>query len=1001
MSYSNHDIERVRKSADIRDFVPNLSGRGATQYTKCPNCGKEGKNKGLCVTHKNNIDIAKCFSCGFTLNGAIDAEKYFSNVDFPEALKRVASRCGIYLETDEEKRQRSIDSNKRKAKKSFCLAQLEASGLAVDDVTAEVQLDSKDGVAYVQTFRRGGMDKFFNVNNSDDEMLIYYYDLWGNPVQYATRGAAGHLKPYIRVRWSNPALHLDKDGREVKYQTPKGAPTKFYIPQFIRTKFLKNTHIETLIIQEGEKKAEKACKHGIASVGIQGIYNIGNAETGLIQDLQYLVQQCTIKNVVLLMDSDWDNLHRNIQIGDHVDQRPNQFAKAVIKFKQYIQTMHNIGVSVDVYFGHINANENGDKGIDDLLVNTLKGREDVLAKEIDTVIHTHDGKGTFLDIHKISSKTEFQIKDFWSLNDRDGFFERHKAQLLELPQFRFAKINYRIEDGKLIQASKYSSDRDFWIVGCNDKGKKTVEFDYIEALQFISANGFYRIHTSDLEVDQYKFVRIDDGVVSQSGPTEIRDFVYYYALQACKDRDVHTMLASRLGSLLGSDKLERLSKIDDSFDKFEPHIQRLFYRNGQLQITSRGIEFGDILGQVWQDKVIRRKFKRIPIIDRIEFDQSRGFVVYPTEEGANCEFFKFLQNVSNFWNIPGYTPTATDEMEFNQHIVNKITSIGFLLCDYKYQTELKAIVAMDGQMGEVSQSNGRTGKSLVGVAVKMMLEQTTIDGKTLKNDDDYIYSNVTLRTRNVFIDDVRVNFDFERFFAAVTGDLAVNPKTKARFIIPNEKSPKFYITTNHAINAHNRSALERITFMAFSDWYNDNHRPIDDFGHQFFADWDEDQWCLFDNFMAECVMFYFKSLAEGWYRTGQGAVPPPMRDITMRTLKQQMGEAFVQWAEMFFDESGHNLNDRMGRKSMYDACHSQFPDSKFGITPSNFRNKIILFCQFKGYHFNPSKPNKEGITFGDWIKEHPGESFIGSADKSGGNEYFSVFSTEKARKEPF
>ena len=1001
MRYSEYDIEKVRKASDIRDSVPNLSGRGATQYTKCPQCGKEGKNKGLCVTHKGNMDIAKCFSCGFVLNGAIDAEKYYGNVDFLEALRRVASRCGIFLESEEEKRQRSIDTNKRKMKKSFCQAQLEASGLSTEDVTAEVQLESKDGVAYVQTFRRGGMDKFFNVNTSDDEMLIYYYDLWGNPVQYATRGAAGHLKPYIRVRWSNPALHLDKDGREVKYQTPKGAPTKFYIPQYIRTRFLKNTHIETLIIQEGEKKAEKACKHGIASIGIQGIYNIGNAETGLIQDLQYLVQQCTIKNVVLLMDSDWDNLHRNLQIGDHVDQRPNQFAKAVIKFKQYIQTMHNLGVSVDVFFGHINANEKGDKGIDDLFVNTLKGREDVLAKEIDIVIHTHDGKGTFLDIHKISSKTEFQIKDFWGLNDRDAFFERHKSQLLELPQFRFAKINYRIEDGKLIQASKYSSDRDLWIIGSNDKGRKTVEFDYIEALQFISANGFYRIYTSDLEVDQYKFVRIDDGVVSLSGPTEIRDFVYHYALQACKDRDVHSMLASRLGSLLGPDKLERLAKIDDSFDKFEPHIQRMFYRNGQLQITSRGIEFGDILGQVWQDKVIRRKFKRIPIIDHIEHNPDFGFLVHPTENGMNCEFFKFLLNVSNFWNIPGYTPSATDEMEYQQHIVNKITSIGFLLCDYKYQTELKAIVAMDGQMGEVSQSNGRTGKSLVGVAVKMMLEQTTIDGKTLKNDDDYIYSNVTLRTRNVFIDDVRVNFDFERFFAAVTGDLAVNPKTKARFIIPNEKSPKFYITTNHAINANNRSALERITFMAFSDWYNDNHRPIDDFGHQFFADWDDEQWCLFDNFMAECVMFYLKSLSEGWYRNGQGAVPPPMRDITMRTLKQQMGEAFVQWAEMFFDESGHNLNDRMGRKAMYDACHSSFPDSKFGITPSNFRTKLILFCQFKGYHFNPNKPNKEGITFGDWLKEHPGESFIGGADKSGGNEYFSVFSTEKAKNEPF
>lgn len=1001
MRYSEYDIEKVRKAADIRDSVPNLSGRGATQYTKCPQCGKEGKNKGLCVTHKGNMDIAKCFSCGFTLNGAIDAEKYYGKVDFPEALRRVASRCGVFLESEEEKRQRSIDMNKRKTKKSFCQAQLEASGLTSEDVTAEVQLDSKDGVAYVQTFRRGGMDKFFNVNTSDDEMLIYYYDLWGNPVQYATRGAAGSLKPYIRVRWSNPALHLDKDGREVKYQTPKGAPTKFYIPQYIRTRFLKNTHIETLIIQEGEKKAEKACKHGIASIGIQGIYNIGNAETGLIQDLQYLVQQCTIKNVVLLMDSDWDNLHRNLQIGDHVDQRPNQFAKAVIKFKQYIQTMHNLGVSVDVFFGHINENENHDKGIDDLLVNTLKGREEVLAKEIDTVIHTHDGKGNFLDIHKISSKTEFQIKDFWSLNDRDSFFERHKTQLLELPQFRFAKINYRIEDGKLIQASKYSSDRDLWIIGCNDKGRKTVEFDYIEALQFISANGFYRIHTSDLEVDQYKFVRIDDGVVSFSGPTEIRDFVYHYALQACKDRDVHSMLASRLGSLLGPDKLERLSKIDDSFDKFEPHIQRMFYRNGQLQITSRGIEFGDILGQVWQDKVIRRKFKRVPIIDHIEHNPESGFLVHPTENGMNCEFFKFLLNVSNFWGTPGYTPSATDEMEYQQHIVNKITSIGFLLCDYKYQTELKAIVAMDGQMGEVSQSNGRTGKSLVGVAVKMMLEQTTIDGKTLKNDDDYIYSNVTLRTRNVFIDDVRVNFDFERFFAAVTGDLAVNPKTKARFIIPNEKSPKFYITTNHAINANNRSALERITFMAFSDWYNDNHRPIDDFGHQFFADWDDEQWSLFDNFMAECVMYYLKSLSEGWYRTGQGAVPPPMRDITMRTLKQQMGEAFYQWAEVYYDENGSNLNERQVRKSIYDAFHSQFPDSKFGVTPSNFRAKLVLYCQFKGYHFNVNKANKAGMVFGDWCKVHPEESFIGESDKSGGVEYFSVFSTIKAQNEPF
>lgn len=310
--YNKFDIDRVKSAADIRDFIPGLSGRGATQYCECPECHKSGRNKGLCVTHKTNMDIAKCFSCGFTINGAIDAVQYYDKVEFIDALQIVASRYNILLETEMEKRQRAIDRSREKVKQSFCLSQLEASGLTVKDVTAKVRLDDKSGEIYLPAFQRGGMDKYFNINKNDDEMLIYYYDLWGNPVQYATRGAAGSLKPYVRIRWSNPSLHLDKDGREIKYQTPKGAPTKFYIPQYIRERFLSETHIETLIVQEGEKKAEKACKHGIASIGIQGIYNIGNAETGLIQDLQYLVQKCTIKNVVLLMDSDWDHLHREI-----------------------------------------------------------------------------------------------------------------------------------------------------------------------------------------------------------------------------------------------------------------------------------------------------------------------------------------------------------------------------------------------------------------------------------------------------------------------------------------------------------------------------------------------------------------------------------------------------------------------------------------------------------------------------------------------------------------
>ena len=102
--YNKFDIDRVKSAADIRDFIPGLSGRGATQYCECPECHKSGRNKGLCVTHKTNMDIAKCFSCGFTINGAIDAVQFYDKVEFIDALQIVASRYNILLETEMEKR---------------------------------------------------------------------------------------------------------------------------------------------------------------------------------------------------------------------------------------------------------------------------------------------------------------------------------------------------------------------------------------------------------------------------------------------------------------------------------------------------------------------------------------------------------------------------------------------------------------------------------------------------------------------------------------------------------------------------------------------------------------------------------------------------------------------------------------------------------------------------------------------------------------------------------
>lgn len=1000
MKYSQTDIDRVRNAADIRDFIPELEGSGSSRYRTCPQCGKSGKRKGLVATHKADMDIAKCFSCGFTLNGAIDAEMYFSKTDFPTALKTVADRCGIYLQPEKASAKKPVA---KRSADSFCAKQLAASGLTAEDVMANVNsADSAHTIIEVCPFQKGGVDMYFNVNHNDDEMLILYYDLWGNRVQYATRGAAGRLKDYVRVRWSNPELHPDQQGKPIKYQTPKGAQTKFYIPQRVRDCFLQKQQIDTLIIQEGEKKAEKACKHGILSIGIQGIYNIGNEQSGLIKDLQYLVQTCKIKNVVLMLDSDWDHLHRNISIGDHIDQRPNQFSKAVIKFKQYVLTMHNLGVSVDVYFGHIKENEKKEKGIDDLLVGTLKGKENLLKDDIDHTLFSHDGIGEYVDIFKISAKSDFQIRDYWLLNDREAFFKKYMPQLENLVSFRFGNVSYRPDNGKIVRASRFNSEREFWSVKVDDKGQKKIQFNHVDALRFINDNGFFRIHTIDCDVEKDKIVRIDSGVVRLSSQKDIRDYVYEYVQQATKDSDVLNMFASKLDILLNAGKLERIEKIEDNFDEYQPDKQLRYFNNGCLTITADNIAFGDILGRVWSSKVLPRTFRRVPVLKRIVPKDEGGYHVELAENGAECEFLTFLINTCKFWRNPRHQITEKEEMEFSEHLVNKITALGYLQVDYKHQTELKAVIAMDGQMGDVGQSNGRSGKSLVGNALAQVLCQTEIPGRQLKNDDEFVFSDVTLDTRNIFIDDVRVNFDFGNFFNAVTGDLNVNPKSKTRFVIKKERSPKFYIATNHAINANDRSSLARIVFMSFSDYYNDNHLPVEDFGHRFFDEWDERQWNLFDNFMAECVQIYLLSLREGWYRDGQGMVPPPMADIQQRTLKQKMGEAFYEWAEAYFDPSAGHLNTRIQRKEMYDDFHAYFPDAKLSVTSSNFKSKLMLYCQFKGCHFNINKPDADGVAFADFKQTaKPDELFVGSRDVTGSKEYFTVSTKDFSELQPF
>ena len=45
-----------------------------------------------------------------------------------------------------------------------------------------------------------------------------------------------------------------------------------------------------------------------------------------------------------------------------------------------MRTLKNRNIYVEIFIGHIQKNKAGDKGLDDLLANSLKGHEEELAK---------------------------------------------------------------------------------------------------------------------------------------------------------------------------------------------------------------------------------------------------------------------------------------------------------------------------------------------------------------------------------------------------------------------------------------------------------------------------------------------------------------------------------------------------------------------------------------------------------------------------------------------
>ncbi len=958
----------------IRDFVTLRDPRTGHDYIgDCPKCQARGK-----FSYNDNKHIYKCFSCG-TFSGT-DPVKFVMDVKNCTYIEAIHHLGQIFSISTEQQVQPAVQSRK---KGSFCKRMLEESGLTKEDVMATVyKSGDKSSIFKCETFREGTLNDRNEIVKGDD-CIIEYFDLEGFPVMYQKkdfkRQPTGDTAAYYRVRWQYPEAHLDKEGKAFKYKSPYGAGTPIYIPQKIRDLYSKQQPVERLFIQEGEKKAEKACKHGIPSIAISGIQNLGY-NGSLPEDLVRIIRVCQVKEVVFLMDSDWNDLSKDKKLTEDIAKRPRNFFYAAKNYKDYMRALKNQNIYVEIYIGHTKAVGN-DKGIDDLLAHTLKGREDDFLKDFNKLINEKSLDGEYCQLFKITSWTDHKLEEIWALDNVTRFAEMHRDELIELPEFMFGRHKWKFnEKGELVFAQPFDDDEKFWEErNYTDKsGNARVECNYlyVNAINFLQNRGFGRYRLGN---GTFNYIHVEAPFVSNIISTDARDFLVQFAVLNC-NKNVLEMLYKGGVQYLGPDKLSYLNYIQPNFLQPQRDCQYFYFKDSCWKVSSDRVEevsYSSISHHVWKER--QRDIPARYLGSLVDFRQNEnGTYDYAlTAIGKKCHFLRFLENASNFtWRMSDADIPVDELYENNQHLLSKLCAIGYMAMDVKDPNVSRAVIAMDGKQSEVGESNGRSGKSLVGELMRHITTIAYINGKKRDIlDDQFIWNDVTEKTRLVFIDDVLQNFNFEFLFPCITGDWTVNYKGSTRITFPFASSPKLYIPTNHTIKGDGSSYSDRQWVIAFSDYYNQNHKPADDFGQLFFAEWDFDQWNLTWNLIANCIQLYLRF----------GVVQAPSDRIETRRLRQEITEGFILWADEYFSNESR-IGVKLSRHSLQDDYFSADPHQRKYVSPNEFKKRFIKYCRYKGYIFNPQMYDK---TSGQPFKfDRDGRPVID--DKSGGIEYFTV-----------
>ena len=474
------------------------------------------------------------------------------------------------------------------------------------------------------------------------------------------------------------------------------------------------------------------------------------------------------------------------------------------------------------------------------------------------------------------------------------------------------EIRYQLQDSNLgsdvIDAvlNKIEDENEkqmFWTK--NDKG--AIKIVHILFKQFLEDSGFYKYCPEGGK--NYIFVKVTNNLIDHTSEKEIKDYVLAHLLDI-DDVSIYNYFADNT-RFFKEEFLSMLSTIDIYFIEDTKDASYLYYRNCGVKVTKNEIipiDYLDLGGYVWKDHVIDRNFTLCDVTHR-------------------CDFKKFISNIN------GSDRERIKAME---------STMGFLMHGYKNLSFCPAVILND----EVISDNpeGGTGKGLIMNALSKMKKLVVIDGKSFAFERSFAYQLVSADTQILCFDDVKKHFDFERLFSVVTEGLTLEKKNKDAIKIPFSKSPKIAITTNYAIKGAGNSFARRKWELELHQYYSKAFTPLDEFGKLMFGDWNDDDWCEFDNYMIGCLQGYLNT----------GLVKSKFVNLKIRQLSAETCHEFIEWCGLVHgQERSVSLDSgiRLYKNDLYYNFIDEYPDygpkAKMTISRTRFYKWLVSYAVFK------------------------------------------------------